>query len=219
MAELTIKRWRKYGNDRLYVTCPERGTRIGSVDLKTGARTVDVVERSIEFATAVDLWLVAEGVALPAAIAPGGAAEVRAVVTSPDTVPVVVPAFPLLPPTATPPAVTASTDDVAAVTWTDLATHRQANSSPPKPPNSGRKHRSARFSHGSSVFTTTSGHTGWALAVKRSCEETRRSPRRLAVPAFGAGRRRELRHRPCRHRTGRRPPTSGPSTVNASCDG
>jgi hypothetical protein len=40
MQELTVKRWRRYGKDRLYVNLPDGG-RVGWLDLQTGQRTLE----------------------------------------------------------------------------------------------------------------------------------------------------------------------------------
>lgn len=40
MAELTVKRWRRYGKDRLYVNLPDGG-RVGWLDLQTGQTTLE----------------------------------------------------------------------------------------------------------------------------------------------------------------------------------
>jgi very-short-patch-repair endonuclease len=51
-SRLTVRRWTRYGHDRLYITAPD-GSRAGWVDLKSGAVTVeqpalaDAVERAV----------------------------------------------------------------------------------------------------------------------------------------------------------------------------
>jgi hypothetical protein len=40
VSELTVKRWRRYGKDRLYVNLPN-GERVGWVDLQTGETTIE----------------------------------------------------------------------------------------------------------------------------------------------------------------------------------
>lgn len=67
MGELHVARWRKYGKDRLYVN-DSAGTRVGWVDLLTGARTLEVAAHATGFEAAVAGFLAA---------APGGPAAAR----------------------------------------------------------------------------------------------------------------------------------------------
>ena len=57
MAEMTVKRWRRYGHDRLFISLADSGTRVGFVDLLTGVRTVEVSEWANDFAAAADIWM------------------------------------------------------------------------------------------------------------------------------------------------------------------
>ena len=54
-----MRRWRRQGMDRLYVN-DTTGTRLGWYDLQSGARMVEVAERAVEVAAAIDSWLVGD---------------------------------------------------------------------------------------------------------------------------------------------------------------
>lgn len=58
MEELHVARWRKYGKDRPYVN-DSAGTRVGWVDLFTGARTLEVAVKATGFEAAVAEFLAA----------------------------------------------------------------------------------------------------------------------------------------------------------------
>jgi hypothetical protein len=53
---LTVRRWRRYGADRLFVT-EETGARLGSVDLQSGEVVADVPEREAGLRRAAQAWL------------------------------------------------------------------------------------------------------------------------------------------------------------------
>ena len=55
MDELTVKRWTRYGKDRLYVNLPD-GSRVGWLDLQTGKSTLDRPELSAKFERAVSRY-------------------------------------------------------------------------------------------------------------------------------------------------------------------
>lgn len=53
---LTVRRWRRYGADRLFVT-EETGARLGSVDLQSGEVVADDPEREVGLRRAAQAWL------------------------------------------------------------------------------------------------------------------------------------------------------------------
>ncbi|MCU1392583.1 MAG: hypothetical protein JWM34_1011 [Ilumatobacteraceae bacterium] len=57
MSEMTVRRWRRYGHDRLFVSLVDSGERVGFVDLVSGARTVEISCWADQFAAAADAWL------------------------------------------------------------------------------------------------------------------------------------------------------------------
>jgi hypothetical protein len=102
MSDLVVKRWSRYGNDRLYVSTAG-GERVGWRDLKTGATVVQAPEHAIELEAVLAAWSVvipgqapavveAEELALPpgpaqwhdlAAVRPGELARAQAERNSP----------------------------------------------------------------------------------------------------------------------------------------
>ncbi len=92
--ELRVKRWRGFGDDRIYVS-DAAGLRLGWQDLRSGRTHVDVAERGREVARALESWHRLSSSA-PASTSPsGGAPEGSAVAdptpepasTTPDTHP------------------------------------------------------------------------------------------------------------------------------------
>lgn len=54
-GRLRVRRWKRYGHDRLYVSTPT-GESLGYLDLKTNHGVGVEVARSVEFWAAVDAW-------------------------------------------------------------------------------------------------------------------------------------------------------------------
>jgi hypothetical protein len=52
MSELTVKRWRRYGKDRLYVNTAQ-GARVGWVDLVSGETVVEIEALREDFTRAI----------------------------------------------------------------------------------------------------------------------------------------------------------------------
>jgi hypothetical protein len=75
VSDLVVRRWARYGHDRLYVTAPD-GSNIGFFDLKTGAGHLDAQERRAAFEAAVARYLTGENLA--AEVVDAQAAEPRA---------------------------------------------------------------------------------------------------------------------------------------------
>ena len=55
MNDLVVKRWTRYGKDRLYVSTSD-GVRIGWRDLKTGETVVHAVEHAVELEAVLTAW-------------------------------------------------------------------------------------------------------------------------------------------------------------------
>lgn len=55
MGEYAVARWRRYGNDRLYVTAPD-GTKVGWICLRSGQKVVEALEHWPGFDQAVADW-------------------------------------------------------------------------------------------------------------------------------------------------------------------
>ena len=55
MNDLVVKRWTRYGKDRLYVSTSD-GVRIGWRDLKTGETVVQAVEHAVELEAVLTAW-------------------------------------------------------------------------------------------------------------------------------------------------------------------
>jgi hypothetical protein len=115
MGDWEVRRWRRYGKDRLYVHDAD-GTAVGWRDLLTGEDHVDSRERLDEFRFAVESWRASQSVELTAA--PPPAVPPRRGLTRP---PVAEPQAPVAQgPTADPePSIPA-----APPMWDDLAAHR-----------------------------------------------------------------------------------------------
>ena len=82
MGEWEVRRWRRYGKDRLYVQDGD-GVAVGWRDLLTGEDHLDLPSRISEFRSAVEAWQAGGGVELEVAASPStpsAAPEVRAAV-------------------------------------------------------------------------------------------------------------------------------------------
>src|SRR3954447_17087271 len=55
MEDLLVRRWTRYGHDRLYVSTAA-GHRLGWYDVKTGETTVESAEHAVELAAAIAAW-------------------------------------------------------------------------------------------------------------------------------------------------------------------
>jgi hypothetical protein len=70
MSDLVVKRWSRYGNDRLYVSTAG-GERVGWRDLKTGATVVQAPEHAIELEAVLAAWSVVIPGQAPAVVEAG----------------------------------------------------------------------------------------------------------------------------------------------------
>lgn len=62
MTDITITRWKRYGHDRGYAATPD-GTKLGSIDLKTGAVTLEAGADAPTVTAALQQWASAQTVA------------------------------------------------------------------------------------------------------------------------------------------------------------
>lgn len=115
MGDWEVRRWRRYGKDRLYVH-DRNGVAVGWRDLLTGEDHVDSRERLHELREAVDAWHASQGSELAAALPPPDVPQNE--VTSPLVEAPL--AFVVQAPTVDPePSIPA-----APPMWDDLAAHR-----------------------------------------------------------------------------------------------
>jgi len=75
MADATAGRWRKYGNDRLYVTGPA-GEKLGWHDLVTGEDHIEAPDATEAFRSAVSAWRAADDASPVVESAPSAVVEV-----------------------------------------------------------------------------------------------------------------------------------------------
>lgn len=116
---MTVTRWKKYGHERLYVST-ENGQRVGWIDLKTGATTLEHPELALPFDAAIASFLAGDPVA---AVPPPPAADAASPAIDLSTLPP-----PLARQTAPPPPPAPGLNDPPPVstepTWVDLAANR-----------------------------------------------------------------------------------------------
>lgn len=110
MDDITITRWKRYGQDRGYATAGD-GTKLGAIDLKTGVITVEEGAETAVVTAALEAWSATQSVTPePAAVAVSAALE-------PASLAPVTPA----PVTPAPVAPAPQRSAEIANTWTDLA--------------------------------------------------------------------------------------------------
>lgn len=118
MGDWEVRRWRRYGKDRLYVH-DGNGVAVGWRDLLTGEDHIDAPERADELRAAVEAWQASEGND-PVAVSPASrshAAPQEAVTAAPvETSPARAAQAPTVDPEPSMP--------VAPSMWDDLAGHR-----------------------------------------------------------------------------------------------
>jgi len=138
MSELNVSRWRRYGNDRLFVKAAD-GSQLGWHDLKSGTTEVTDPTQADELHAAIARWLTAQ----PSDSSQSTAPEPGVALDAVNRLGVATPAEvePPAAPTASPPAASVAppfpgTSPMAAATcpdkpapaaepeWQDLASHR-----------------------------------------------------------------------------------------------
>lgn len=110
-GRLRVRRWKRYGHDRLYVSTPA-GETLGYLDLKTNRGVGVEVARSIEFWVAVDAWRAGA----PQPVAPTPPKQTPPVPANRPTMPE--------PPDLRRARLEAVPDDADPADWVDLAANR-----------------------------------------------------------------------------------------------
>lgn len=153
MDEVVVTRWSKYGHDRGYATAPD-GTKLGWIDLKTAAVTIEPGADATQVTAALIAWCAGQS--------PAGLASAA-------------PSLAVGPTEAAPPSVvapTAPTPIVAALppepTWTDLAAHRpgQLVREQAAAEWEASKDRSKVLAYGARLFNVHTDERAWRVGAE-----------------------------------------------------
>jgi Nuclease-related domain len=174
--DITITRWKRYGHDRGYATAAD-GTKLGSIDLKTGVITVEEGADTAVVTAPLEAWSATQSVTPePAVVAVTVPLEP---VVAPPVVgdPVVLVALtspPIPPPASAPESVVVPASDPSAAlaptqesTWRDLAAHRpgQLVREQAAAEWAASKDRSKFLAYGARVFNVHTDERAWRVGA------------------------------------------------------
>ena len=175
MTDITITRWNNYGHRRGYAKAGD-GTKLGSIDLKTGLVTIEDGADAAAVTAALETWSATQSVTPePAAVSVPVALE--PVVAPPvvgDPVVLVAPNSPPIPPPAsTPESLAPPVNDASATlapadpTWHDLAEHRpgQLVREQAAAEWAASKDRSKSLAYGARAFNVHTDERAWRVGA------------------------------------------------------
>jgi len=180
--EITITRWNNYGHRRGYATASD-GAKLGSIDLKTGAITVEEGSDAAAVTAALEAWGATQSVTLEPAVAavsaalepvvapsvaiesaPAQTATAEPVAVFEPTAPPASAPVPIKAPADVPPVAFAPTQEP---TWRDLAEHRpgQLVREQAAAEWAASKDRSKFLAYGARVFNIHTDERAWRVGA------------------------------------------------------